>query len=239
MKKRAGPDNAAEKAPATNPGGSTPEDRKEAMRIAHSAVSELPVELQELVKQLLIEGATFEDVVEAVNERGAEGVTLEAVEHFSRSDPGLQQQRVQWQLDTAKLLKQASDDPGSLEGQLLEAIILTGLMRVTRQGTNFDLPHAMRQRIEQENLYLKNQLLRLKVQKSVQEKSYKWARTRAEVAKAEAVESQLQKLLRALEGVQKNKKLDAQTFEKIKEIYGLIKAPLVIATNPENSGARI
>ncbi len=236
MKKHSSPapDNAPENGQAANLTSSTQEAGKDTPRILCSDVSELPVESQELVKQLLIEGATFEDVVEAVNERGTEDVSLQAVEHFFRSDPGLQQQRIQWTINTLKSLKQAAGNPGSLEADLLDAIILTGLMRVTRQGANFDLRHALLEKLRRDNLHLERQVFNLKAQMSVQEKSYMEARTRAALAKAELIQVQLQKLLQALQGMQKTKKIDAQTLEKIREIYGLIKAPLFVERGTEN-----
>jgi len=47
---------------------------QETPRPVYSDLSELPADLQRLVERMLVEGATFEDAVDAVNERGREAI---------------------------------------------------------------------------------------------------------------------------------------------------------------------
>ena len=49
-----------------------------------NAVGQLSEELQKLTREMLVEGSTFEDVMEAVNERGCQSITLSAVRTISR-----------------------------------------------------------------------------------------------------------------------------------------------------------
>ncbi len=206
-------------------------------RKMHSDVSELPAELKELVEQMLVEGATFDETVEAVNERGGEYVTLAAVKNFFRSNLGLQQQRIQKLVATAEELKKAvgATDPDSPEGQLLGAIILTGVMQISREGANFDLRYAVRERLARENLHLQQQKLLLQTRKEVAEQDYRLAKAHATIAKAELLELQVRKLKKLFKTVDKNRKLDKKTYERIQEVYGLLRAPLLVEREAENS----
>jgi hypothetical protein len=206
-------------------------------RKIRSDVSELPAELKELVEQMLVEGATFDETVEAVNERRGECVTLQAVKNFFRSNLGLQQQRIQKLVVTAEELKKAvgATDPDSPEGQLLGAIILTGVMQISREGANFDLRYAARERLARENLQLQQQKLLLQQRKAETARGYELARARATIAKAELLELQIRKLRKLFGTVNKKRKLDQKTYERIEEVYGLLRAPLLVEREGENS----
>ena len=74
-------------------------------RIVHANVTDLPADLRQVVEQMLRDGATFEDVVDAVEERGRDRVSLVAVENYFRSNLVLQHDRARRQLATAAALK--------------------------------------------------------------------------------------------------------------------------------------
>jgi hypothetical protein len=192
----------------------------------HTDVSTLPAELRALLEQLLIEGATFEDTVEAINERGGDRVTLKAVESFFRSNLPLQQQRIRRQLKTAQALKKALGNPRSGQAQIADAVLLTGLMRVTRHGSQFSFQDAMDEGYKRENLELKQQLVRLRSQKLSLERRIAFARIRTELAKWKVAQVKFWEFKRSLESDGSERKLGPETLQKIQEIYGLISQPI-------------
>jgi hypothetical protein len=194
-------------------------------RTVHANVAELPADLRRLVEQMLTNGATFEDVVDAVAERGGPGVSLSAVENFFRGNLALQQERVRRQVATAQALKKALGGSGSGQARLAEAALLTGLLRLSRKGSELNLKDAMRERIECENLGLKRQLLRLRVRKAVQDQQFARAHIRAELAKWQLTKSRIAELRRTLETGGKKANLGPETMQKIQEIYGLVISP--------------
>jgi hypothetical protein len=109
--------------------------------------AELPDELRELAERMLIEGATFEDVHEAVNERLGPNMTLQAIQNLYRGNIDLQKQRIQCQLERAQELRESFAHPESAEAQLANAAILMGLQNLTRKGADLTLRDSMRARL--------------------------------------------------------------------------------------------
>ena len=198
---------------------------KKRSRTVHSEVSKLPAELRGLVERMLVEGATFEDTVEAVNERGPEGVTLKAIEDFFRSSLALQQQRIKRQVQTAEALKKALGDPRSGLAQLADAVLLTGLMRLNKRGADFDFHDAMKEYYQRENLRLKQEVVDLKKSKLELEQKMARARMKTELVKWKLAKGRIIELKRAVEANGKNQKLGPETIQKIQEIYGLVSEP--------------
>lgn len=199
-------------------------------RIVHSEVRTLPPELQQLAEQMLTEGASFEDVAAALEERGGEGVTLRALEDFVRSNAELHRQRIRLQLDFATRLKNDLDGSNPVAAEILDSLILTGLVAMSRQR-NHELARAIEERTERENLQLRQQKLRLQAQKQSEQNSGGEARQ----AKADMVLLNLKKALNLLDSVKKETKLDNETYQKIREIYGLVRAPLAVDSEREKS----
>lgn len=133
-------------------------DRK---RPLHSDVAKLPKALRREIERLLIDGATFEDVVEALEDRRGDRVTLSTVQDLFRSNLELQQKRVRKQLELARGLNKAVGDPHSARGQLVQALLLTGMMRLSRRDGHFQVKDAVKGHQEEENQKLREQNLRL------------------------------------------------------------------------------
>ena len=195
--------------------------------LLHSDVARLPEPLRRLVEKMLVEGATFEDVVQAVNERGDEGVTQSAVQNFFRSNLELQKQRVRHQVETAEALKAAFDHPRSAEGKLADAVLLTGFLGLTHKSSEFTRRDAERARLHRENLHLKQQLLRLQVQKAEQDRNLNRARIRSELAKYQVAKIRIRQLYRALQETSNTRGLGPEAMQKIQEIYGIVTQPFV------------
>jgi len=195
-------------------------------RLVRNDVAELPEELRQLVDQMLTEGATFEDVVEAVNDRGGDSITLAAVQNYFRGSLEIQARRVRRQVETAQALKQALGDPDSANRQLAEAALLTGFLRLNRKGADLNIKDAVRARLERENLHLKQQLLRLRVRRELQDQKFAKSRLRTELARWELTKAHIAKLKQSLEKEGDRTQLGPETLQKIYEIYGLISQPI-------------
>jgi len=59
-------------------------------RTIKNEVGQLSPDLRKLVQKMLVEGSTFEDIVEAVNERGENGITLHAVQNYFQGNLEIQ-----------------------------------------------------------------------------------------------------------------------------------------------------
>jgi hypothetical protein len=193
--------------------------------------TELAAELRELAERMLIEGATFEDVQEALNERGAP-VTLQAVQNFFRGNLDVQKRRIEFQLERARILKEAFAFPESAEAQLANAAILTGLQRLSRRGADFSVKDSVRARLECENLTLKRSLAQLKIDRELEDRRLRKTKLHSELIKWQLARVKLQQLRRDLMREKKTKGLGPEALEKIQEIYGLLRIP-VVARDPD------
>ncbi|MFB3921590.1 MAG: phage protein Gp27 family protein [Terriglobia bacterium] len=196
-------------------------------------VADLPDDLRELVRKMLIEGATVEDVVEAVNECGREKITLHAVHNYFRSDLALQQARIKWQRDTAKAFKEALGDPESGQQEVVDAVLMTGLMRLTRRSSEFGAKDALHERFDRQTVRLKQEVIRQREQKLRMEKRLAMAHWKSEEAKTDLLRGRLAELNRLIEAGKGEGKLGPETLQKIQEIYGIVKVPYTPAKPAE------
>jgi len=207
--------------------------KRRARTVKHD-VAELEPKEQSLVKKLLTEGSTFEDVVEAVNARGGDKITLNAVQNFYQGNRDIQKDRVRYLIQSAEeLLASVDKDPKSAEAQLAKATFLTGYARVHRDTGEITAREAARYRLENENLALKRQILTMNRKKAAQELEYSRARTNL----IQLTQGKLQTELRILEGQvrthQPGMPLGPEVLAKIQEIYGLTCQPLLYTENPD------
>lgn len=191
-------------------------------RRTSTSVKDLPRNLALLVETMLVEGATFEDVVEAVEESSNEKVTLHAVQSFFRGNLALQQRRIQHQKETAQALRKALGDPKSGQQEMADAILMTGLMRVNRRGSEISAKDAVFEKYERETLRLKQDLAdqrrqKLRLETRIATTRWKGEQTKIELTKAKLAE--MEHILAAREG---KDHLGPDVLRKIQEIYGLI-----------------
>lgn len=191
-------------------------------RRTSTSVKDLPRNLALLVETMLVEGATFEDVVEAVEESSHEKVTLHAVQSFFRGNLALQQRRIQHQKETAQALRKALGDPKSGQQEMADAILMTGLMRVNRRGSEISAKDAVFEKYERETLRLKQDLAdqrrqKLRLETRIATTRWKGEQTKIELTKAKLAE--MEHILAAREG---KDHLGPDVLRKIQEIYGLI-----------------
>jgi hypothetical protein len=191
-----------------------------------SDVAKLPPELRELVDRLLVEGATFEDVCESVNERGVP-LTLQAVQNCYRSDLKLQKRRIEFQAERARVLTEALGDPDSSDAQLAYAAMLTGLQSLTRKDGGITLKDAVKGTMERRNILLKRDLLRMRIAREEEDKRFRKTRLHAEFLKLQLTKTKLAQLQRELKKHENSSTLGQVAMEKIQEIYGLLQIPVI------------
>ncbi|MBZ5565881.1 MAG: hypothetical protein LAP13_26110 [Acidobacteriia bacterium] len=186
-------------------------------------VSKLPAEMRTLVDEMLVDGATFEDVAEAVQERGGIRLALRAVQRYFRSNPALQQQRIKHQLETAQALKEAVGNPESAQKDLVDAVLLTGLMRVNRRDVELTAQNAVVDHYRRQNLRIRENQNRIRMQKLRLDKQYINSRLETEKNKQDAIKAKLAEMQLLMETRNGRKELGAEALKKIQEIYGLIR----------------
>jgi hypothetical protein len=191
-------------------------------------VLELEPELQTLVGKMLTEGLTFEDVVEGINARGGQQVTLNAVKSYFQGNRLLQRQRAVRQVEDAEtLLASLDNDPRSAEARLARATFLTGYQRVNRSTSDVTPREAARYRMECENLRLKHQILMMQKKKAEQDLDYSRARTNLIQLTQAKMQGDLLALERELRAHHAGEPIGPELLERIQQLYGLACHPLL------------
>lgn len=186
---------------------------------------DLPDDLKKAARQMLVEGATFEDVAEAVKASRKAAITERAIEIYFRSNLDVQEERIAHQVKTAKALKAALRKPHSSHAALAEAVLITGLMGMSRREASARVQQALRISEQEANLKLKKKTLDLRTEKLALDKRVLSARLAAEEAKQELVKAKLNHLRQAVEKKGDGKALGPEIIRQIHEIYGIVSVP--------------
>ena len=200
-------------------------------------VSELTKDLQTLVRKWLVEGATFEDVVERVAEPGKATITQRAVEHYFRSTPQIQAARVAHQIRVADKLGKALRDPKSAEAKLAQTVLVMGLSGLNRGGETFRVKHAMQVMKEQKDERFKEADSQRKEAKLGMEEQESQIRMQSLQTKLDVATFQLDRLKQSIERQGKDKTLGPEIIQQINEIYGIVTAPGSGETSGDNCDA--
>jgi len=183
----------------------------------------LPENIKLEAERMLVNGATFEDTTEWINQRHgpehdgeAEGVTLLAVRSYFQCNSDLQTRRIRRMQEVAQKLKEAlTGDPHSAQGELADAVFLTGLMGLERAGSRFTVKDAARHFLARGSLGLKKRNLEAALRLAEE-------RIKTEIVKRERVEQRAREVAQAIEKEGQGRDLGPETLRKIQEIYGLI-----------------
>jgi hypothetical protein len=191
-------------------------------------VANLDDDLQDLVSKMLIEGSTFEDVVEAVDERGGDGITLSAVQNYFQGNLDIQAKRVRHLIRSAEaLLGTVGKNPKSAEAQLARATFLTGYLRVRRDASLITPKDAEHSRMERENVSLKRRILVMQKEKAVQQLKYSHARTHLILLSQEKLKEEILKLQQEAKGHRAGEPMGPEMLQRIQQLYGLACQPLL------------
>jgi len=205
-------------------------------RTIKNEVGKLSPDLRTLVRKMLVEGSTFEDIVEVVNERGGDGITLNAVQTYFQGDLEIQKLRVRRVIESAEaLLASVDKDPRSAEARLARATFLTGYSRVHRDAALITPRDAERSRLDRENLSLKHHILIMQRKKAAQELDYSRARTRLILLTQGKLQEEILKLQREVKAHRAGEPIGPEMLQRIQQLYGLACQPLLYEENANAS----
>lgn len=187
--------------------------------------SQLPEKLKKLVHDLLVEGAPFEDVVGTVADTGEATITQRAIEHYFRSTPEVQADRITYQTRVADKLVKALRDPKSTEAKLARSVLVMGLSGLNRGGETNRVKHAMQMIKEQRDERFKEADSQRKEAKLEFEEQEFQIRVKSLQTKLQLATFQLDRLRDSIEKKGKGKALGPEILQQINEIYGIVTTP--------------
>jgi hypothetical protein len=226
--KKTDPVVSTETQPPSKASSGTEKTEAASARKYESDVGKLDPERRSLVGRMLVEGSTFEDVVEAVNERQGDGITLNAVQNYFQGSLEIQKKRVRRLIESAEtLLASVDKDPRSAEARLARATFLTGYSRVRRNASLITPKDAERSRMERENLSLKHQILIIQRKKATQDLDYSRARTRLILLTQGKLQEEILKLQREVKAHRPGAPIGPEMLQRIQQLYGLACQPLL------------
>ena len=186
---------------------------------------ELTPEQQRVARKLLIQGATFEDVVLTLHAQGHR-VAQHEVENYYRANPELQALRAKHTLEVARRIRIETKQGDPEDVQLADAVIMTGLQRLNRATAQLDVNDALRRRLENENLNSRRNILRVKARNEFKLGKLIDAKTRLLIAQSKKVRHEFEK---TIELARQGQLSASELAAKIEEIYGLVRAPVLPA----------
>lgn len=215
-----------------------PQSESSTATVADQPGELIPEQWREFIEEMLVSGLAVEDIAEVA--RGKAGLTISAsaiLAHF-RTHSELQKRRAEATIQGVEDLKQALGNPGSdhVMVQLANSALMIGYMGLTRARANsLTIKDAEMIRLERENLKLKNRVLKMREIGHARSNQLHLKKLRYEDVKYETAYQKLVKLKHELRALMHEGKLDKETLEKIKEIYGIIRLPFL----DENSEAEL
>lgn len=221
-----GPEKKKSPAPAPDPIGAAARDARPLVK----NVNDLLADVRNRVDELLVDGATLEDVVEALEEDAPERVTLQAVATYFRSNGKLQQRRVRRMVERAQELKAALKDPESAEGDLADAVLMTGFLCLNRKNAELNLKDVGMMGLRRQYLALQVRLARLRDRKERQDIEIKRRRMELDEKKFDLLQQRIRQAYEELKGRRGDATLGEEAFRKIQEIYGIVQLPTIPAT---------
>ena len=199
-------------------------------RTVCTKVSDLSPMMKDLVNELLVHGATFEDVVDSIHEQSDEfEVTLQAVQNWFRHDLQLQAQRIRQQVEAFEQLKAQLGNPETAEGRVAEAVFFTGFMGLHRKSADIPARQAEWARSQRERDKLQERYMRERL-RSIEKLNRK---SEAQIRYLNAMTAKMRELMAKVRHdneaarAQGAKAITPQTLHAIREIYGLLPDPIV------------
>lgn len=156
----------------------------------------LPLRVRQKARRLLAAGASFEETLAELHERGAKRVSLEAVQEFYRRNATLQRERLEARRRAVEDLKRALGRPGSPYHGLAEAVLETGLAELLRPPDDTDpaARHRELQQITRSLQYQQASLARRVAETELQVEAARWELARL---KLEQLQQQLEQQTRS------------------------------------------
>lgn len=190
----------------------------------------IPEEWRGLVEDLLVAGLAVEDIVEAVLEKNGPVIKEGAILSHFRTHPDLQKRRVENTVSGVEKLAGALGNPEADHAltQLANSALMVGYMGLTKKRANsITIKDAEVIRLSRENLQLRKQYLKLKEVGQARTNQLLDKRLRFEDVKHDKACEELKKLRGSLGTLMREGKLEQNTLNKIKEIYGIVQQPFI------------
>jgi hypothetical protein len=187
-----------------------------------------PAAVRAVAEQMLIEGASPEEVVQAAHDRGLLRLKRSTVQRWLDTNPGLREQAVRRQAETAEALRKSlAADLGSPEARLAEAALFAGLSRPLRRSSRLGpegraaLDVSMRKQLEQENRLLRRQAERLERRKQSITRRIIRARLRLERMRWSLFQRHVSRMYSAIKREGRREALAPQLLEGLRSLRRL------------------
>jgi hypothetical protein len=188
-------------------------------------VGDLSSSLKDKVREMLVTGATFEDVAAWLYESENVKLTIRALENHFRAHMDIQAERIKRQMELVETLKKAAGDPENPHAKLAEAALITGLMGLRERTAKLVLQNAIKVRSQEEGNRLKTESHRLRTKKFQRDERLAQVRLKHELAKLRVLRDKFSKVKHELEQKEKGHGVNPETLKRIQEIYGLLSEP--------------
>ena len=181
-----------------------------------------------VAEQMLIEGASPEEVVQAAHDRGFVRLKRRTVQRWLDQNPQLSEQALRRQAETAEALRRSlAADLGSPEARLAEAALFAGLSRERERGSPFrpkalaSLDASTLEQLESENRALRRRAERLEQRKRWMTRRIVRARLRLERMRWSLLERQVSRLYTAIEDELRDESLVPELLEALRKLRRL------------------
>ena len=181
-----------------------------------------------VAEQMLIEGASPEEVVQAAHDRGFLRLKRGTVQRWLDQNPQLSEQALRRQAEAAEALRRSlATDLGSPEARLAEAALFAGLSRARKRGSllaptalaSFDA--STLEQLESENRALRRRAENLEQRKRWMTRRIIRARLRLERMRWSLLERQVARLYTAIEGELGGESLAPELLEALRKLRRL------------------
>ena len=198
------------------------------LRTGRSRRGRPPGALKAIVQQMLVEGASPEEVLATARQRGILGLNRRTVERWAARDGSLHERLVRRQVKTAEQLQRSlADGRPSQVARLAEAALFAGLAPSAQSGPGLRLRglagigSALREELESENERLERQAQRLAARQQSITRRLRQARVRVDRVRWELVRRRLAWLGRAIERRSRRGALGQPLLETLRSLCRL------------------
>ena len=187
-----------------------------------------PAAVRAVAEQMLIEGASPEEVVRAAHDRGFARLKRRTVQGWLDSNPDLRERALRRQAETAEALRRSLEaGSGSPEARLAQAALFAGLSRPLKRGARFGpggraaLGVSMQEQLERENRVLRSKAQRLEQRKRSITRRILRARLRLERMRWSLLDRQVSRLDSAIEHELRGELLAPEVLEGLRKLRRL------------------
>lgn len=202
----------------------------------------LPAALRAVAEQMLIEGASPEEVVQAARNQGLRRLKRSTLQRWLDHNPDLRERSLRRQAETAEALRRSlAGDLGSPEARLAEAALFAGLSRPLKRSSRVGarglaaLERSMQAQLERENRSLRRRAERLQQRKRSITRRIIRARLRLEGMRWRLLQRHVSQLYSVIEAAGGGEALAPQLVEGLRSLGRLARGEGRKDPDPEAS----